>query len=101
MVLLSLHLSCRRNIETMKQCSKCRVTKPFTDYHKNRIQPDGFQVWCKLCVKKHQNLKRLEDPEKYKRYQRDWFARHPGYFRHYNRKRPVGKGTSVVVFGED
>lgn len=85
----------------MKRCSKCKTRKEFTEFYRNRVQPDGYQVWCKLCVVNHQNQKRASDPERYRRYQKDWFARHPGYFRRYNHKRLPDKGKTVVVFADD
>lgn len=33
----------------MKQCSKCRVNKEQSEFHKNSCTKDGLQHWCKLC----------------------------------------------------
>lgn len=85
----------------MKQCTKCRLPKPLTDFHKNRRQPDGHQVWCKLCVRSYQNEKRETDREAYQEYQRQWFAAHPGYFKGYVRQPKGIEQPILVVFPED
>lgn len=83
-----------------KQCSRCRLPKPLGDFHRNKRQVDGHQVWCKVCVKEYQNQKRSENREAYRTYQRAWFARHPGYFRNYSRN-PTTPPGPLVVFEED
>ena len=34
----------------MKTCLKCKQTKPFSDYTKDRTEKDGLFYYCKLCV---------------------------------------------------
>ena len=37
-----------------KVCSKCKETKPFTDYYTNKSNKrDGHANYCKVCAKKH------------------------------------------------
>jgi hypothetical protein len=36
----------------MKRCSKCGETKPLSEFFRNKSRKDGFQNWCKTCVKK-------------------------------------------------
>lgn len=33
----------------MKQCTKCKVDKNLTEFHKGR-NPDGHRTWCKSCM---------------------------------------------------
>ncbi len=33
-----------------KLCSRCKVEKPFTEFHKRSDRPCGLQSWCKLCI---------------------------------------------------
>lgn len=33
----------------MKRCSKCKQTKPLTDFHRNVLRRDGVQTYCKMC----------------------------------------------------
>ena len=37
----------------MKTCLKCRETKPFSDYGKNRSKKDGLQTYCKECNREY------------------------------------------------
>ena len=37
-------------IDGNKICSKCKINKPISEYHKNKTQPDGFHNWCKSCL---------------------------------------------------
>ena len=34
----------------MKQCSKCKETKPFSDFYKKKRNKDGCNSRCKQCV---------------------------------------------------
>ena len=33
----------------MKICTKCGEPKANKEFYKNRTEPDGLQIWCKLC----------------------------------------------------
>lgn len=35
----------------MKTCGKCQEKKPYEDFHKNKSTKDGYQGWCKICLK--------------------------------------------------
>jgi hypothetical protein len=38
----------------MKQCNKCHIEKPFTEFSKDKsCKKDGFMRWCKLCMKQN------------------------------------------------
>lgn len=34
----------------MKTCPKCKITKPFEEYHKNKRTKDGRKFTCKKCL---------------------------------------------------
>ena len=34
----------------MKQCSKCKETKPFAEFFKRKISSDGYHYYCKQCA---------------------------------------------------
>jgi len=53
---------------SLKRCSKCKETKPHTDFHKNRCTLDGLQDWCKTCFRKGQQTKKGRE--------RQWRANH-------------------------
>jgi 5-methylcytosine-specific restriction endonuclease McrA len=72
----------------MKICSRCGIEKPFSEFYKNRVQPDGLDYYCKACNKeyRHGRIGSLrESKEKYRRsnldkfagYQRNWRAANP------------------------
>ena len=33
-----------------KTCTKCNVTKPYTEFYKHKGRKDGHNYWCKPCV---------------------------------------------------
>ena len=33
----------------MRTCSKCKIEKPFEDYHRNKGRPHGREYICKKC----------------------------------------------------
>jgi hypothetical protein len=35
----------------MKQCTKCNIKKPLSDFSKHRCTKDGFSGWCKICAR--------------------------------------------------
>ena len=35
----------------MKICSKCQIKKPYTSFNKNKTRIDGYNYWCKKCLK--------------------------------------------------
>lgn len=36
---------------TSKRCSRCKITKPLTDFHRDRTRRDGRRYDCKVCVR--------------------------------------------------
>lgn len=40
----------------MKQCSKCKITKEFSEFYKSKKEKDGYQYHCKTCCKKNRKL---------------------------------------------
>lgn len=57
----------------MKQCTKCKTTKPFGEFGKSAGKKDGCRSWCKVC---------------YADYQRECYQSDPkirAYLREYNR----------------
>lgn len=47
----------------MKYCSRCKETKPLSEWYKNAGRSDGLGVYCKICEK---FTKKYADPEKRK-----------------------------------
>lgn len=38
----------------MKDCSKCAIEKPVSDFHSDRANTDGLKAHCRECVRLHQ-----------------------------------------------
>lgn len=43
-----------------KKCSKCRVTKPASEFRLNSYAKDGLQSQCKQCISKRGPSRRAE-----------------------------------------
>lgn len=49
----------------MKLCPQCEVTKPTTDYYKNKTKKDGLQRCCKECCNTNSKKFRNINPKYY------------------------------------
>ena len=47
--LTDLARSVKPKMNNTKFCSKCKQTKPITDFHKNKSRGDGLSTYCKTC----------------------------------------------------
>lgn len=45
-----------------KECTKCRVVKPFNNFHKRAAHPTGYATWCKPCTKEYDDAE--HDPKR-------------------------------------
>jgi 5-methylcytosine-specific restriction endonuclease McrA len=51
-----------------KQCNKCKLFKPLTDFHLKKASPDGYQYRCKQCyIKPYKRTQYPPVPDGYKR----------------------------------
>jgi len=48
----------------VKQCGKCKETKSLTEFYKHKGKKDGFQPFCKSCVRLWVKQYREENKEK-------------------------------------
>ena len=53
-----------------KYCPQCKLTKPLSEFHKNRSRRDRRQTWCRTCHWRNEKRYRLQHPEKYKKQQK-------------------------------
>ncbi len=44
----------------MKQCTKCKKTKPVTDFYKRGETKDGYYQQCITCVKEKRKKQRQD-----------------------------------------
>ena len=69
----------------MKLCPKCVTEKPYEDFYKCKSNRDGFQSYCKTCIKAANTTWAKEHKEAFKEYSRN-FANTPhrkAYLEHY------------------
>jgi len=52
----------------MKKCPKCLEEKAETEFGKDRYSCDGFNVYCKPCIRKRSKKQRLENQSVYSKY---------------------------------
>lgn len=50
----------------MKVCSRCRVEKPHSEYHKSSKMKDGVQSSCKSCMAESYKRSRMQRYDHYK-----------------------------------
>ena len=60
-----------RAVDGMKQCSKCKETKPVSEYTKSKDKPDGLRYRCKFCIKQYC----ADHKEKKKQYNKQYRAK--------------------------
>ena len=58
-----------------KQCCKCKVQKPATEYHRSRSSRDGLHCMCKDCNRENSRQQRLRNREHLCELQRAWTAK--------------------------
>lgn len=52
--------------DQMKICSRCKVSKPLTDFYKSGRMKDGVQSSCKECMAESYKRNRAENVDHYK-----------------------------------
>ena len=54
---------------TMKTCSKCRVEKPVSEFHRSKSAKDGLAYYCKACNSARVMEHRAKNMDAYREYQ--------------------------------
>lgn len=54
--------------QEMKTCSKCKQTKPLTEFQKDRSRLDGLQRYCRSCSNTASSESKANDPGRHRRY---------------------------------
>ena len=63
----------------MKICSKCKVEKPFCDFHKRSDSRDGYRSQCKECKNSVNSKWQKTNPEKARMYNKKHWQENPEY----------------------
>lgn len=78
----------------MKVCSKCKISKSETLFHKRKARKDGLQNACKECVKERDKLRSENkltwhslNPEKHRLRNKGWRVANPDKINAKNMKR--------------
>ena len=78
-----------------KICTKCKVEKPVSDFHKDKHQLDGFHSYCKSCrsaINRLVNERLLQNPEYRERvYENNRKYRQREKYKEWDRKRSTTK----------
>ncbi len=53
-------------------CTKCKDTKPVSEFHKARNRKSGYHTWCKLCVSIDSKRRYIAGPEDFAEATRRW-----------------------------
>lgn len=59
-------------VKASKRCSKCKQVLPFSSFHRNRTNKDGFRYDCKECHGKLVLEWQRKNPEKFNARQKRW-----------------------------
>jgi 5-methylcytosine-specific restriction endonuclease McrA len=51
-----------------KKCSKCGQEKRVTEFHKQSKTKDGYNVWCKACVREYQQDLKVKEKRRISAY---------------------------------
>ena len=70
----------------MKTCSRCKEEKPFSEFHKNRSQKDGYQNQCKVCRYEANKSYREKNKDRIREYNHKNYQENKEHYTEYNRK---------------
>ena len=77
----------------MKKCSKCKVEKEFSEFHKNKASKDGYCSRCKVCRKEYNKQRYQNKREAILEYNKQYIQNNPEVRREKNRKRRAMKNA--------
>lgn len=63
----------------MKECTKCKEVKELEEFYRRKAARDGRSSWCKVCHSKKTKAHRVANPDKYRKWQREWYKNNHDY----------------------
>ena len=60
-----------------KQCHKCGLIKPITEFHNDKTKKDGKYGYCKSCQKKIKEIYHINNKDKIKASKQRWKSENP------------------------
>lgn len=84
----------------MKTCSKCKLEKELTEFHKDATKKDGLCHQCKECARARINGKRAADPEAARLRECAYRKANPTKYKHVGRKSKIYRqyGLSLAEY---
>ena len=67
----------------MKTCTKCKTSKPLSEFCRNKNSKDGLCLWCKSCQRISQDNWIENNRDKANAMARKWKINHPEHARRY------------------
>lgn len=61
----------------MKYCPSCNKEKDYSEFSKNKRQPDGYQSWCKQCGSDYNRQYRRNHLIEHRKYANDYAKNNP------------------------
>ena len=59
-----------------KRCSRCSIVKPLSEFYRKSRSKDGFDSWCKECIKRQNNKRHSEHRAEEAEYSRNYRKTH-------------------------
>jgi hypothetical protein len=69
----------------VKACTKCRESKPASEFSPDKRNKSGLQSWCKGCIRDYARQKYQDNPEKARNYKNSRYAADPLRHRQYTK----------------
>lgn len=73
-------------VPSEKRCPECGITRPSSEWSRDRTSPDGLRSYCKPCRRAESAKYRAENPEKVREYVRRWQKANPDKVREKDRR---------------
>lgn len=70
----------------MKECTKCNIEKPLSEFYKDKIYKDGLQYKCKKCCKQQNKKYRQKNKDKIREYSKNYRVENKDKRREYNKQ---------------
>ena len=81
-----------------KQCHKCGLIKPITEFHNDKTKKDGKYGYCKSCQKKIKEIYRINNKDKIKASKQRWKSENPEKY-HNSKARYRQEHKDIVYAG--
>jgi len=59
----------------MKKCTKCKIEKELSEFHKNKTKPDGYAYWCKECKSEYRVQYNIKNKEKIRKFKQIYYLK--------------------------